>query len=188
MVTPALLAGARENYRAMGAAGFQMYNYRLPLVVLHRAIASQHAAPVGPPKAQRVYEVTHGYFNDREDSFQYRKQLPVTVAVGGAETLRLYVGEDVAAMPVQATLRLGVRNVKQAALVNVTLNGHALTGGALVRSAPQTRKDTATAYLMLRLDAAHDLRRGWNEVVVSLDPNAPGKVTVCECQVGIIAK
>ena len=184
LATPPLLAGARENYRAMGAAGFQMYNYRLPLVASHRVIASILAAPAGKPQVPRIYEVTHGYFNDHEDSFQYRKQLPVTISPGSTVTLRLFVGEDVSATASKATLRLGVRNVKTAAQIQLTLNGHALTG-VLVPTAPQTRKDTAAAFLHLPLDAAKVLKQGWNEVSINVDAKAPGKVTVSECQVGM---
>lgn len=184
LATPALVAGAISNYHAMGADGFQMYNYRPPLTAQHRVIAGLLSKPAAAQQMPRIYEITHGYFHDQEDSFQYKKQLPVSVPAGCTTTLRLFIGEAASSMPPQAMLRLGVRNLKPARQLKIAVNGHALPGAVLVPAAPQTRKDTATAYLHLRLDAPRLLLQGWNEISIASDPGAGGKVTVSECQVG----
>lgn len=183
--TPALIAGAVANYHAMGADGFQLYNFKMPLRPEHQEAARILAQPETIPQRARIYAVTHAYFNDNEDSFQYRKQLPQTLRPGATCSVSLLIGEDPSAARERPVLRLGVRGVTARSHLVVRVNGHPLADGAgrdlLTPAAPQTRADTATHYLLLPLDPRW--LQAKNHIELTADSLAPSASWIA-CEAG----
>jgi len=167
--TPPQFLGAALNQRFLGASGHQIYNlifHAHPGVV--QALSTQQGL--------RRYLITQAYFHDRDDTYEYRKQLPAPLALGQPTTLRLLIGED----PAKATahLRLGLHGANQAyadTALTVRLNGHTLHEGPAGKHivvatglrhgiAPSPATEAYTQWLI----PSEHLKHGWNDLVITL--------------------
>lgn len=161
--------GAALNQRFLGTSGHQIYNLILhtqPEVV--KALTTQH----GP----RRYLVTQPYFHDSDDTYEYRKQLPVYLEPGKSFALRLLVGEKAADS--KAWLRLGLHGANQAysdVALTVRLNGQTLHEGPATRQIVVTKGlrhgiasvPATEAYAQWPVPVEH-MKHGWNEITVKL--------------------
>lgn len=163
------ILGAALNQRFLGASGHQIYNLILhtqPEIV--RALTTRQ----GP----RRYLVTQPYFHDNTDTYEYRKQLPVSLEAEKEQSLSVLIGEDPSRA--SAWLRLGLHGANQAyrdVSFRVRINDHVLhegpanefvvvTGGVRhgIASCPATE-----AYAQWSVPA-HHLRAGRNKIHVVL--------------------
>jgi len=161
--------GAALNQRFLGASGHQIYNLILhtqPEVV--KALSTQE----GP----RRYLVTQPYFHDSDDTYEYRKQLPVSLELGEPSTLRLLVGEN--ATGSTAYLRLGLHGANQAyadVAMKVHVNDRAVHEGPAAQQIVVTTglrhgiasSPATEAYAQWSVPVEH-LKQGWNEIAVIL--------------------
>lgn len=163
------MLGSALNQCFLGASGLQIYNLLLneqPEIV--RALTTQQGT--------RRFLVTQPYFLDHTDTYEYRKQLPVSLKTGEVATLRLLIGED--AEKSTAWLRLGLHGAgasyDDVSLV-ITLNGHSIHEGPAERNIVTTtgkRHGTAIcpateAYAQWKVPVQH-LKQGWNDLQITL--------------------
>jgi hypothetical protein len=162
--------GAALNQQHLGVSAHQIYNY-----ILHTDSATVQALTT--QQGVRRYLVTTSYFHDREDTYEYRKQLPAALKLGEKVTLRLLVGED--ASKTTAHLRLGLHGANQAygdVALTVLINGRALHEGSVanqlvvttgkrhgIASSPATE-----AYVQWPINDTTLLREGWNTLDITL--------------------
>lgn len=161
--------GAALNQRFQGVSGHQFYNY-----ILHTDPAT--CAAMSTLEGTRRHQVTTSYFHDREDTYEYRKQLPATLEVGHETSLRLLVGGDPSKC--RAFLRLGLHGANQAysdVKLSVRINGQKIqeedashsivvTTGKRHGIAPSPATE---AYAQWPVPVAY-LKHGWNDVAVFL--------------------
>lgn len=165
--------GAALNQRFLGASGHQIYN-----LILHTQpeVVNALTTRQGP----RRYPVTQPYFHDSDDTYEYRKQLPVYLELGKSSTLRLLVGEDAAKS--SAYLRLGLQGANQAysdVAMTVRLNGQILHEGPAAQQVVVTKGlrhgiasvPATEAYAQWPVPVEH-LKHGWNEIVITLTGSA----------------
>jgi hypothetical protein len=129
----------------------------------------------------RRFQVTQAYFHDREDNYEYRKQLPAPLNLGEATNLRLLIGQNIS--PDTAYLRLGLNGANQAygdVSMTVLINGRIFHAGP---TAPYLVVTTGTrhgiapcpateAYVQWPVTDAAMLREGWNDIAVTLLPTS----------------
>jgi len=199
----AQVLGAILNQRHLGASGFQLFNFNF----FHRDAAMISAVLSGLARrnlGDRRYQVTPSYHHDREDSYEYRKQLPAPLKAGERVTLRLLIGEDLAkAMPKPRYigLRLGLSGANQAyghVVLTVNLNGHRLHDGAtshqLIVTTGQRRGNgphppPTEAYLQWPITDGAALRPGWNTIDVILTSTPEDRpLQLVEAEVGVLAE
>ena len=97
----AQVLGSMLNQRYLGAAGFQLYNFYLfdTNAPMTSAVATGLA---NTPLGDRRYQVTQSYYLDREDSHEYRKQLPAVLKPGEtASAHRRRLGEGRSEAPLR---------------------------------------------------------------------------------------
>jgi hypothetical protein len=191
--SPAQVRGAVNNYRNMGAAGLELYNFDLPATA---ATLDVVGAIAEPRRGDRIYAVTQSYAPDREELVEYRKQIPVKLTSAAAVELSLYIGEPLADRNLRdegaAALRLGLRGVggSRPTLV-VEINGRAVYDGPLdavslpveVPKQPPKRNDPprVETYAQIRLTDGAVFRDGSNRLTLRL--RGPGsEVEVVEVQ------
>jgi hypothetical protein len=198
VASPALARGAVAGYRAIGADGFQMYNYGLPEGGSYKEFweATAEAMDSDSPTAgkDRVYAVTPGYFNDHEDTYEYAKQLPFAVPAQGSQQFTMIVGDSPAAVqaekPRAVELRLGLSHGTASSQVTITINGHQIHSGPLsphyfALNAPSTQ-DGPQAYFQLPIADVEILQQGMNSIVVT-NHLAPNGLRITDMQLGIFA-
>jgi hypothetical protein len=163
--------GAALNQRYLGASGHQIYNY-----ILHTDEAAVTA--LSTLKGDRRYLVTQGYFHDREDTYEYRKQLPAVLKPGAKIALRLLIGQNVS--QAAAYLRLGLYGANKAyddVALAVQINGQPLHEGSAAKQLVVTtgtrhgngsHPPPTEAYVQWPLTGAVLLREGWNTIDVTL--------------------
>jgi hypothetical protein len=182
-VTPALVRGAAATYWRMGAAGFELFNFHHEDLALRPfsdrfyRILRDLAAPAALTLADKVFAITPAYYLDHEDSYEYRKQVPVALRDEQPVALRLYVGEDLQAplardVPPYVALRLGFTKIPDAATVTVRLNGRLpvqpFTRQAMLAATGAHPADAGDGFAQLRLDDHTIVRPGWNELGVTV--------------------
>jgi hypothetical protein len=161
--------GAALNQRHLGASGHQIYN-----LILHSH--PEIVQVLTTQQGMRRYLVTQPYFHDHDDTYEYRKQLPVPLEPGKESSLRLLIGED--ASKATAWLRLGLNGANQSyddVSLSVRLNGHTLHEGSAAKQTVVTtglRHGIAScpsteAYAQWRVPVEH-LKHGWNDLSVTL--------------------
>ncbi len=161
--------GAVLNQRYQGVSGHQFYNY-----ILHTDPAT--CAALSTLTGIRRHQITTSYFHDREDTYEYRKQLPAPLETGRDTSLRLLVGEDAAKS--RAFLRLGLHGANQAysdIKLTVRLNGHTLHEGSAAGHIVVTTgkrhgiapSPATEAYAQWQIPVSH-LRHGWNDLSITL--------------------
>ncbi len=180
--------GAMLNQQYLGAIGFQFYNFN----VIDQPLLFR----------DRRYQVTQSYYHDCEDSYEYRKQLPVSLKPNEPATLRLLIGEDLAKVtpaPRYAALRLGLYGANRAytgVAMTVNINGHRLHSGATTkylvvttgtRHGNGSHPPPTEAYLQWPAADLGWLNAGWNTVEVILTANPTGKpLQLVEAEVGVL--
>lgn len=168
--TASQFLGAALNQRHLGASAHQIYNY-----ILHTDPATVQALTT--QQGIRRYLVTTSYFHDREDTYEYRKQLPAALKLGEKTTLRLLIGEDVS--NAKAYLRLGLHGANQAysdVALTVLINGRALHEGAVANQLVVTTgtrhgiapSPATEAYVQWTITDTALLREGWNTLDITL--------------------
>lgn len=163
------MLGAAFNQRFLGASGLQIYNLILhtqPEIV--QALTTQQGT--------RRFLVTQPYFHDHSDTYEYRKQLPVSLKIGEAASLRLLIGEE--ASQSSAWLRLGLHGANQAygdVSLTIDINGQRLHEGSAANNLVVTtgkRHGIAScppteAYAQWAVPVKH-LKQGWNDLQITL--------------------
>lgn len=191
-----LVRGAASDYWAMGAAGFQLYNFNLPPTDTYYRIMRDLARPEAVSRMSRVYAITPAYYLDHEDTYQYRKQVPAEAAPGSPAALTLMVGDGLAKMqpaPDYCALRVGLRDAKSEHRATIEFNGHAIHTGPMgdklvAISGPTSRRRRAhpeppTAYLQMPITDLGIVRQGTNELlIVATD----AKLNIAEVQLGVL--
>jgi hypothetical protein len=176
------------NLRHLGADGLYLFNIHTnPQVVsgdyrLVALLGRPDATPPGP----MTFTVTKAYWEDDEDTYQYRKQLPAALRVDRPETVELYVGLDEASLSGSAdvTLRLGLRDASPDAALRVRLNGQpvmegtvdtvtAITAQGERTAAGKRHRDLATTVAAVAVEASW-LRPGRN--IVEITTSAPAAI------------
>ena len=201
--TPALVRGAVLNYRSMDVDGFQLYNFNLPLQAEHLTMAQDMAHPERALLHDRIYALTPAYFNDHEDTYQYRKQIPAELASGKAVALSLFVGEDLTekrAKSVEVVLRLGLAGAPTPRhVLTLSLNGRLLKRGRMgaglaevtgKRRGGGAHPPAAEAYYQRTIRDHSLLRRGANDlsITVAAARDALSKLILVECQIAVLPK
>jgi hypothetical protein len=181
--------GAALNQRHLGVSGHQIYNY-----ILHTDSATVKALTTlqGP----RRYQITQAYFHDREDSYEYRKQMPAPLENGKAMALRVLVGED----PSKGTafLRLGLHGANQAYgnySMKAVINGRPLHSGDITPHLVVTKGlrhgiapcPATEAYVQWPITDGAMLHEGWNAIAVTLESAAASKLLqLVETEIAIV--
>jgi len=192
----AQLNAAAVNALQRGADGLYLFNYYLypPLrngldFASVRGLLDEAAMRRGP----LAFTVTKAYWQDHEDSYQYRKQLPVALKPGESRDVSLVVGLDSSELgdAGAAVLRLGWRGVEPSTRATVTLNGREVFAGPLQAAAATPPADSPHAKTAQRtpdlaqyvLDVqlpAHAARPGDNTVAVKIENSASVTLTDVE--------
>jgi hypothetical protein len=195
-VTVEQLRGAASNFRSMGAAGFELYNFNLPPA---QYTFDAIAALAKPLAGERVYAITQAYAPEREKIVEYRKQLPVALSPAAPVELTLLVGEDLAGRDLQknihAALRLGL-NGRRPANLRIELNGHLVHEGAVEKIAtPVAGREgrpskhnppPVQTYLQVRLTDGRMFRPGRNQLTLKLQSaDARVRTRVVEVQLSV---
>lgn len=195
---PELVRGAASNYWHLGAAGFQLYNFNLPPDDRTYRIMRDLARPESLTRTSKVYAITPSYFLDHEDTYQYRKQIPLDLGPGQPHRLTLVVGDALAGLtPDCCALRLGVRGMDRQHEMVVSLNGHVLHSGTMgdrlvvvTGKAPANRRahpPPPTAYLQLPVSDLGMLKRGANDLRLTARREKPDQPpTIVEAQLGVL--
>ncbi len=198
----AQVLGSMMNQLYLGASGIQLFNFSFAQndTAMVRAITSGLAKTA---LGDRRYQVTQSYFHDREDTYEYRKQLPVALKSGEPATVRLLIGEDLAKAdpkPRYVALRLGLYGANKTysdVSMNVKINGHHIHAGATTKQLVVTtgtrhgngsHPPPTEAYLQWPIAELNYLRAGWNTVEVTLTVDAKVKpLQLVEAEVGVLA-
>ncbi|HEX7008781.1 MAG TPA: hypothetical protein VF184_02295 [Phycisphaeraceae bacterium] len=199
-VTPALVRGAAANYWHMGASGFELFNFQhedyavRPYTDRVYRIMRDLASPAALSLADKVFAVTPAYYLDHEDTYQYRKQVPVALTAGEPLRLKLIVGDDLnapdaALQPDRCALRLGFRDASADTHLAVAINDQPIFEGSVASHylaatgrAPAT---APTAYVQLPLQDTSPLRQGVNEIRITLEGPQDATVQLVECALGV---
>jgi len=130
--SPELIRGVASTCRHMGASGFQLYNFNLPTTDQHYRVMRDLASPAALTRMNKVYAITPAYYLDHEDSYQYRKQIPVDLVLGETTSLTLSVDELLGTLnPDYCALRLGLVGIEPACKMLVKINGNRLLAGTV---------------------------------------------------------
>lgn len=181
------IRGAAAVYAALGVDGFYLFNFYNAFGSLRPhddrlyRVFRDVARPENLRGQSKVYAVTKSYYNDGPGSYAYGKQLPAKPGPGGVLRLTLLVGEDPAAEPFPLAIcevRVGCRGLPADAVVSVAVNGHVLRAGVppagarvtvrTITGAPVRPRDAAEDYVHFPVGDPGVIRRGENEVVVTL--------------------
>ncbi len=188
--TPAQFLGAALNQRYLGASGHQIYNY-----ILHKDKATCQVLTL--PAGTRRFQITQGYFLDKEDSYEYRKQVPVALETGIEKTFRILVGQDLS--DVSAFLRLGLNGANQAyseVAMKASINGHLFHDGSTKRHLVVTtgkrhgngsHSPPTEAYLQWPIVESGMLHKGWNEINITI-LKSPTPLQLVEAEVAVSPK
>ncbi len=161
--------GAALNQRFLGASGHQFYNY---ILHAHPDTVQALTTRQGP----RRFLVTQPYFHDRDDTYEYRKQLPVPLEPGQNASLRLLIGED--ASKSTAYLRLGLHGANRdysGVALTLRINGIPLHDGPAAQQLVTTTgirhgiasSPATEAYAQWPVPVEH-LKHGWNDLAITL--------------------
>jgi len=198
------IRGAAAAYRGLGVDGLYLFNFYNAFGSLRPhddrlyRVFRDVSRPENLAGQAKVFAVTKSYYNDGPGSYAYGKQLPAMIDATGALRLTLPVAEEpaLAPFPLQgAELRIGFRGLPAEAAIAVHVNGRKLVEGrpaadarVSVRSITGTAvrpRDAAEDYVHVAVPDPTILRRGGNEVVVTLSgASATTEVTDLELRLG----
>lgn len=193
-VSPDLVRGAASNYWAMGAKGFEVFNFQhddmgvRPFTDRVYRILRDLGHERALNGADRIHAITPAYYLDHEDTYQYRKQIPAEVPAGESLDLTLIVGEAPAKSPWQPLpraiyLRTGLRDVNAETVVTITLNGTPIHDGPardLIPVSAAVPANAPTAYLQVPISDASLIRQGANDLSYAVSgggDDIPAQVT-----------
>ncbi len=200
-----ILAAAINQFH-LGATGMQLYNFSYFNAGqdMMKAVTHGLVNPETIPLGQRRYQVTQGYYLDKENNYEYRKQIPLPLPPGQKATVRLLIGEDLAQAaprPAQVALRLGLNGANKAwqgLALTVTVNDHPVHSGPVEehlqvttgkRHGGGSHSAPTEAYVQWPWPVADlgALRKGWNEVEVMVEGGSgvKGAVQLVEVEVGV---
>lgn len=198
LASPALVRGAASNYWHMGAAGFQLYNFNLPPSDVDYRIYRDLARPESLSRTDKLFAITPAYYLDHEDTYQYRKQIPVTLEPDKPVELDLIVGDDLAGQtltPGYCGVRLGLRDAIPEHELTVQINGATLHNGpvepmlvATTGRAPGrggAHPDPPTTYVRVPVPQLGKVRQGTNTLRITLSA-AEADVQLVEAQLGAL--
>ncbi len=186
--TSAQFLGAALNQRSLGVTRHQIYNY-----ILHTDSTTCEA--LTRLDGERRYQITQAYFHDKEDSYEYRKQLPLALHPDKTASLRILIGEN--PTQVNAYLRIGLQGANRDyadVAMNVTLNGRVLHEGSTAKQLVVTtgtrhgngsHAPPTEAYVQWPISDPTLLRRGWNDIEISLTASAKA-LQLVETEIAII--
>jgi len=184
--------GALSNYRYLGADTFQMYNYGPPWIDVWHEVADDMRNPQPTLGKDRVFAVTPGYFNDRENTYEYAKQLPSTLTPLQTREYELLIGDDIERMirerPDDVILRFGLNNAAETRLLTVWINGTQIHAGSLADGYYTTnaglRGTGPQAYFHVTVGDLLMLEQGHNTIRVRYG-NITGNVQITDLQLGV---
>ncbi len=185
--------GAIINYRYMGASGFQVYNYGLPMVDWGFTAAQDMVSATPTLGKDRVFAVTPSYFTDPEDTFEYAKQVPYTVSTFANKDFTMIVGDDISQMirerPQDVILRLGLTGTQSSRPITVTINGHQIHSGTMgskyfSAAGLGSTSDGPVAYFQTAVDDLLSLQRGNNTIRVS-NTSGLSSLRITDIQLGV---
>jgi len=170
--------GAASNYWHLGAAGFQLYNFNLPPDERTYRVMRDLARPESLTRMSKIYAITPAYFLDHEDTYQYRKQVPLDLGPGQPHRLTLAIGDDLSVLkPDYCALRLGLRGLEPQHEMVVSLNDRELHSGTVgdrlvvvtgrAPGHPRAHPPAPAAYLQLPIDSLQSLKRGTNDLTLT---------------------
>lgn len=197
--TPAQVLGAMMNQRYLGVTGFQTFNFNF-IQGDAAMVTAINSGLTNAPRGDRRYQVTQGYFFDIEDSYEYRKQLPVALQPGETSSLRLLVGEDLTmSTDDYIGLRLGLHGANKAysnMRLSIVLNGQTLHEGDTseqlvvttgIRHGNGSHAPPTEAYVQIPLQTPAKLQSGWNTIEVTLSPASKSKpIWLVEAEIGVL--
>jgi len=185
--TSAQFLGAALNQRYLGVTRHQIYNY-----ILHTDASTCNA--LTSLKGERRYQITQGYFYDKEDNYEYRKQLPVALHPGKKIALRILIGED--PTQVNAYLRIGLQGANRdyaGVAMSVSLNGQVLHEGSTAnqlivttgtRHGNGSHAPPTEAYVQWPISNVASLHRGWNDIEISISAS-PKALQLVETEIAV---
>jgi hypothetical protein len=197
-----LAAGMNQLY--LGASGIQLYNFNFFNAGqdMMKTVTAGLLKPATIQSSARRYQITQGYYLDKEDNYEYRKQIPAALPLGQTLRLSLLVGEDIkTAMPEPeyAGLRLGLHGankVYENVALKLVLNGHPIHDGPTGNLLQVTRgkrhgngshAPPTEAYVQWAVADRSLLRAGWNELEVTLTGGPPElPLQVVEAEIGVL--
>ncbi|MEN3941224.1 hypothetical protein WJU23_08015 [Prosthecobacter sp. SYSU 5D2] len=200
----AQVLGAGMNQLHLGASGIQLYNFNFFNAGqdMMEGVTAGLLKPAIIQKGARRYQITQGYYLDKEDNYEYRKQIPAALLLGQTLRLKLLVGEDLSkAMPEPGYvgLRLGLHGANKAyedVAMTVAVNGRQLHIGPAASLLQVTRgkrhgngshAPPTEAYVQWAVADRSLLRAGWNELEVTLTEGKPElPLQVVEAEIGVM--
>jgi hypothetical protein len=200
-VQPDLVRGAAANYWQMGASGFELFNFHhedlaaRPFSDRFYRILRDISHPSALAAANKIFAITPAYYLDHEDSYEYRKQVPVALKEGEAVNVRLYVGENlqdplVRDTPPYVAVRLGFAKLPEEATIELKLNGRIPVGTFTRQSTLEAKgshpPDAGDYFAQLRMDDHTIIHQGWNEFVVTVRNLKGADAKLTAVQVGVI--
>lgn len=187
---------AAINYRAKGADGFELYNFRTPPGPYGFETHRIYAHPAAVTMLDRVYPITVGTQND---TYEDAKQLPVEVPPSGRVEMKLFVGQAMrepgAVDPDFVALRLGLRGHDAEGRLRVKLNGQVVAEGAMkslltpVTGAMheiETFPAQPEAYWQAQVKDLQAVRQGVNELSLEFESRSGVKIVVVEAQLAVM--
>jgi hypothetical protein len=202
-VSPEIVRGAAANYWAMGADGFELFNFHhedtgaRPYSDRVYRIMRDLAGPKTLELADKVFAITPGYYLDYEDTYEYAKQLPVTLKPGFRQQLKLFVGEDLSRTEVMAmrpyvALRLGFLARPALDQLEVIFNGHKLVAGSSVttnakRSHDKYSEAAPGSFVQIPITGLSMVKKGVNQIYVTLGAQQrASQIKLLEVRLGVI--
>lgn len=196
----AQVLGSILNQRQLGADGIQLFNFSFPADSL-AMVAAINAGLTREHLGDRRFQITQSYFHDSEDSYEYRKQLPLALKSAETTKLRLLIGEDLAkAKSGYVGLRLGLSGANKAfapLALRVNINGHTFHDGDVTKQLVVTtgkrhgngsHPPPTEAYVQWPVTDLNQLHAGWNDIEVTLLATSQTKpLQLVEAEIGVIA-
>jgi len=129
-ITPELMRAAAANYWALGVNGMYTFN----MSTGDPQLLSYFSSPASLNRQSKVYRITHGYYQDREEPEIYDRQLSAELKGNKTYDFKLLIGEDFnnpsTAMDLRYTgLRLGFRKLQPDQKLRVSINGEEISFG-----------------------------------------------------------
>lgn len=190
-VTPDMARGVALNYRRMGVAGFEFYNFNLPLTAQTREVLRAFHEPEEKLlQMPRTYAVTPAFFLDHLDTYEYRKQIPFKLSQRHPERrVSLFLGESSARGNDRAALQIGFAVMPPSDTMSIVFNGTTIFHGDVSAASQAVQAKTGPrAHLVIPLEEV-SWREGWNELVFKKDSGGSGgDIVITDLTLGFLPK
>jgi len=196
-----MYVGAAATYRALGADGFEMYNFRVPLGTLGNDVQRLLSTPAALNGQDRAYVITPAEGSAAKlPTFQDRPTIPAKLPPGKPVDLSFTVGDNLASKdttsPAAIVLRLGFRGESIGAdtKLRVTLNGTDLhegaAGAAMIATDPNaaglsTFGTAPAALFQMAVPDTASIKQGVNALRIELLGGLAKDLSVTEVQLGV---